>query len=458
MKIVVCIRRGLDGEINLFDACAYEEALKIDNAEIVLLSMAPEKDKDFFLGLTRLGASKAIMLSDKKFAGADTLATAYTLSLAINKIKPDLVFCGRQTLVGDTAQTGPMLSVYSNLSLITNVMSIDNIGDKITCTTRNFGSKTENFPALLTIERINTLRLPSIFSKTGELEVWGFDDLGAECEKCGLEGSPTRVLQTFENNSGKRKCKFIDISELDNVIKENLETDVLENTSKITSNKKLSGVCIIGNEPSDYAETISDDYVIIKDKNVDDIVNYIKNNQLNAVLFASDDESKEIAAKVAAKLDLGLCADCTKLETDGEQMIMYRPALSGSIVAKIVSKTKPALATVRTVSDGSDIVVAAGYGAKEHIEKVKKFAKNYNAELATSRKMVDNNVLPYNMQVGLTGKTISPKIYIAVGVSGAVHHIVGMQKSGVIIAINNDKKAPIFDYADYGIISDINLL
>ncbi|MBQ4155229.1 MAG: FAD-binding protein, partial [Clostridia bacterium] len=395
MKIVVCIRRGLDGEINLFDACAYEEALKIDNAEIVLLSMAPEKDKDFFLGLTRLGASKAIMLSDKKFAGADTLATAYTLSLAINKIKPDLVFCGRQTLVGDTAQTGPMLSVYSNLSLITNVMSIDNIGDKITCTTRNFGSKTENFPALLTIERINTLRLPSIFSKTGELEVWGFDDLGAECEKCGLEGSPTRVLQTFENNSGKRKCKFIDISELDNVIKENLETDVLENTSKITSNKKLSGVCIIGNEPSDYAETISDDYVIIKDKNVDDIVNYIKNNQLNAVLFASDDESKEIAAKVAAKLDLGLCADCTKLETDGEQMIMYRPALSGSIVAKIVSKTKPALATVRTVSDGSDIVVAAGYGAKEHIEKVKKFAKNYNAELATSRKMVDNNVLPY---------------------------------------------------------------
>jgi len=458
MKIVVCIRRGLDGEINPFDACAYEEALKIDNAEIVLLSMAPEKDKDFFLGLTRLGASKAILLSDKKFAGADTLATAYTLSLAINKIKPDLVFCGRQTLVGDTAQTGPMLSVYSNLSLITNVMSIDNIGDKITCTTRNFGSKTENFPALLTIERINTLRLPSIFSKTGELEVWGFDDLGAECEKCGLEGSPTRVLQTFENNSGKRKCKFIDISELDNVIKENLETDVLENTSKTTSDKKLSGVCIIGNEPSDYAETISDDYVIIKDKNVDDIVNYIKNNQLNAVLFASDDESKEIAAKVAAKLDLGLCADCTKLETGGEQMIMYRPALSGSIVAKIISKTKPALATVRTVSDGSDIVVAAGYGAKEYIEKVKKFAKNYNAELATSRKMVDNNVLPYNMQVGLTGKTISPKIYIAVGVSGAVHHIVGMQKSGVIIAINNDKKAPIFDYADYGIVTDINSL
>ena len=68
--------------------------------------------------------------------------------------------------------------------------------------------------------------------------------------------------------------------------------------------------------------------------------------------------------------------------------------------------------------------------------------------------MVDNDILPYTMQVGLTGKTISPPIYIAIGVSGAVHHIAGMEKSGTIIAINPDKNAPIFDYADYGIISD----
>ncbi|MBQ5590589.1 MAG: FAD-binding protein, partial [Clostridia bacterium] len=396
----------------------------------------------------------AILLSDKKFAGADTIATAYTLSLAIKLISPDLVFCGRQTLVGDTAQTGPMLSVYSNFSIISNVMSIDNISDEITCTTRNFGLKTEKLPALLTIERINELRLPSIRSKVGEVEIWDAQFLGADVSKCGLEGSPTRVLKTFENTSGKRKCKFITLSELDDIIKENLRSDILKIDEKSLSDKKLSGVCIVGSEPAEYAESISDDYITIANEDDGEIVDFIKNNELNAVLFASDDESKEVAAKVAAKLDLGLCADCTKLETDGEQMIMYRPALSGSIVAKIISKTKPALATVRTVTDGSDIVVAAGYGVKDCIENVKKFAENYNAEFATSRKMVDNNILPYKMQVGLTGKTISPKIYIAIGVSGAVHHIVGMQRSGVIIAINPDKKAPIFEYADYGIVAD----
>ena len=172
MKILVCIRQGLDGEINPFDACAYEEALRVKNAEVILLSMGPLSAKDFLLRLTRLGAKKAILLSDKAFAGADTLATAYTLSLAVKKINPDLVFCGRQTLVGDTAQTGPMLSVLAQTQLITNVMSIDEIGETVTCTTRDNGIQTVTLPTLLTIERINNLRLPSIMSKLGEVEVW----------------------------------------------------------------------------------------------------------------------------------------------------------------------------------------------------------------------------------------------------------------------------------------------
>ena len=154
-------------------------------------------------------------------------------------------------------------------------------------------------------------------------------------------------------------------------------------------------------------------------------------------------------------LNLGLCADCTLLETDGNELIMYRPALSGSIIAKIVSLTKPGMATVRTVKSGGDIVVSAGFGAKDSIDKIKSFAKSLGADLATTRKAVDNNILPYDMQVGLTGKTVSPPVYIAIGVSGAVHHIVGMQASGTVIAINDDKSAPIFEYADYGIVASV---
>ena len=457
MKILVCIRQGLDGEINPFDACAYEAALQIKGAEVTVMSMGPQNAKDFLLRLTRLGAKKAILLSDKAFAGADTIATAYTLSLAVKKLSPDLIFCGRQTLVGDTAQTGPMLSVYAETSLITNVMSIDEIGESITCTTRDMGIQTAKLPALITVERINTLRLPSIMSKLGEVEVWSAEDIGADIEKCGLKGSPTRVLKTYENYSGKRKCKLITAEELDGVINEALKKN-REKVSVAKSDIKLNRVFIVGDEPYSFAETVSDDITVLEKTDAETIAETIKAQKPNAVLWASDAWSKETAAKVAAMLDLGLCADCTTLETDGEQLIMYRPALSGSIIAKIVSLTKPAMATVRTAKSGGDIVVAAGWGAKDSLDTVKAFAQRIGADIATTRKAVDNNILPYSMQVGLTGKTVSPPAYIAVGVSGAVHHIVGMQQAGTVIAVNPDKDAPIFDYADYGIIGNCDIL
>ena len=455
MKILVCIRQGLDGDINPFDACAYEAALRVSGAEVTIISMGPLSAKDFLLRLTRLGAKKAILLSDKAFAGADTIATAYTLSLAVKKLSPDLIFCGRQTLVGDTAQTGPMLSVYADTSLITNVMGIDEIGEKVTCTTRDMGTQTVSLPALLTIERINNLRLPSIISKMGEVEVWSAEDIGAEVQKCGLCGSPTRVLKTFENESGKRKCKFISFNELKSAIDEGLKKNKEKITVSATSNARLSKVCIVGEAPLSFAETVSDDITVLPLTNADDLAEKITELEPNAVLWGSDALTKKLSAQVGAMLGLGLCADCTLLETDGEKLMMYRPALSGSIIAKIESLTTPAMATVRTTQAGGDIVVAAGWGAKDSLEKIKAFADSINADMATTRKAVDNNILPYNLQVGLTGKTVSTPVYIAIGISGAVHHIVGMKQAGTVIAINPDKNAPIFDYADYGIVANI---
>ena len=458
MKILVCIRQGLDGEINPFDACAYEEALKVKGAEITIISMGPLSTKDFLLSLTRLGAKKAVLLSDKAFAGADTLATAYTLSLAVKKLNPDLIFCGRQTLVGDTAQTGPMLSVLAGTNLITNVMSIDEIGESITCTTRDNGTETVDLPALLTIERINNLRLPSIMSKLGEVEVWSIEDLGADTEKCGLTGSPTRVVKTFENQAGKRKCKFITFNELPQIIADALDKRNDEIKQAVSNSQKLSKVFIVGEGPRPFAETISDDITVLPLTNADDLAQRITELTPNVVLWGSDSLSKKISAQVGAILRLGLCADCTLLETDGEDLYMYRPALSGSIIAKITSRTKPVMATVRTTQNSSDIVVAAGYGAKDSIDLVKAFANKIGADIATTRKAVDNDILPYNMQVGLTGKTVSPPVYIAVGVSGAVHHIAGMQRAGTVIAINSDKNAPIFDFANYGIVGCVEEL
>ena len=152
MKIIVCVRQGLDGEISPFDASAYEAALRLQNAEVTLLSMAPSSSQDFLLRLTRLGAKKAVLLNDKAFAGSDTLATAYTLSLAIKKLGADLVMCGRQTLIGDTGQTGPMLAAFLDIPLVTGVMGIEQLPDgSLNLTSRSDGDVTVTTPALLCV-------------------------------------------------------------------------------------------------------------------------------------------------------------------------------------------------------------------------------------------------------------------------------------------------------------------
>lgn len=450
MKVVVCVRQGLDGEINPFDASAYEAALRLQDAQVILLSMGPLSAKDFLLRLTRLGAKQAILLSDKIFAGADTLATAYTLSLAIKKIEPALVLCGRQTLVGDTGQTGPMLSVLSGRNLLSNVMHMAQADGQILCTTRDGATAPAVFPGLLTLERIYDLRLPSILSKPGTVEVWDGQAIGADPEKCGLKGSPTRVLQTFENQSGKRKCRFIQWAQLPEVIAQARQKNEAPLAAQ-SGKKSLKKVCIVGESPRSFGQTVSENITVLPVASAEELAQRIRQEAPSAVLWGSDSLSKELAAKVSALLGLGLCADCTALEADGDTLVMYRPALSGSLIAKIVSQTTPAMATVRTAGQSGDILVAAGWGVKDGLEGLKAFAEGLQAEMAASRKMVDGGVLPYAMQVGLTGKTVSPPVYIAVGVSGAVHHIAGMERAGTVIAVNPDKDAPIYEYADYGI-------
>lgn len=454
MRIVVCVRQGLDGEINPFDASAYEAALRIPNGEVILLSMAPASAESFLLSLTRLGAKRAVLLTDKAFAGADTLATAYTLSLAVRQLAPDLIFCGRQTLVGDTAQTGVMLASLLDAPAITNAMSIDVDVESVTCTTRSGECVKKPFPALVTVERIHTLRFPGIFSRPGTVDTLDASALGADVARCGLAGSPTRVLASYENESGKRKCKWITPSDLDATVREAREKKA-EQASLTPSEKMLPCVLSVGEDVREMASLVSKNVMVIPKSDPVTIIEAIAKHDPDAVLFASDDESKYLAATVAAKLSLGLCADCTALESDGERLFMYRPALSGSVIAKIVSNTRPAMATVRTRNEASEVVLTLGFGAKDVIEKGKALAERLHAELGATRKAVDNDLLPYAHQIGLTGKTVAPLVYIAIGVSGAVHHIVGMQNSGTVIAINKDKDAPIFDYADYGIIADI---
>ncbi len=456
MKIVVCVRQSAAGELNPFDACAYEAALSIPGAEVTLLSMGPPSVEAFLKSLTRLGAKQAVLLTDRAFAGADTLATSYTLSLAIHKLQPDLVFCGRQTVDGDTGQVGPALSVLTGYSLIPNVMKMQIADEQITCTDRDAVIHKRPFPALLTVERINTLRLPSLRSREAEVLVWSAEDIAADVSRCGLIGSPTRVIKTFENDQDRRHCTFIEPSELKQAIQSGLEKGKKRVAPIVTSGARLSRVWIVGEAPREMASTISDDITVIELDEPEHMAQKIREGQPEVVLWASDTRSKAVAPQVATLLSTGLCADCTALETDGTELFMYRPAFSGSIIAKIRCMTRPQMATVRTLqADVAPIVVGLGMGVKEHMETAQAFADSLQARTAASRLMVDHDYLPYEMQVGLTGKTINPDVYIALGISGAVHHIAGVRQSGTIIAVNRDPNAPIFKYADYGIVCDV---
>ncbi len=449
MKILVCVKVS-KGEINPFDESALEAALRLSK-DVTVLSMGPKQTEEILKPLTRLGA-KVILLSDSLYAGSDTLATSYILSTAIRKQEFDLIFCGRQTVDGDTAQVGPMLSQMLEIPLITNALSVSCDETGVTATTR-IGEEQTTYPALITLERGYVLRFPSIFSKLADVTIWDNTQLGCDANRCGQQGSPTRVIQVFENERGRRLCQFISMDELRPLIAELKQKKRIQVTAD-ESEHKLKSVWAVGEEVLEKAHEIAEEVVLIPKENAATIAQKAQKEKPEIILWNADLWGRKTAPQVAALLQTGLCADCVALETDGNELYMYRPAQGGNITAKIVCETTPKMATVRTQSESMDVIVAGGKGVADDWERIQAFAQELGAELGASRGLVDMGKAPYEHQIGLTGKMVSPNIYLAIGISGAVHHTCAIESAGTVIAINPDKNARIFDYADYGILKE----
>ncbi len=443
MKAIVCVK-VINGELNPFDESALECALSLTD-DVTVISMSPQSAENVLKPLTRLGA-KVILISDRAYAGSDTLVTSYILSEAIKKLDYDLILCGRQSIDGDTAQVGPMLSAMLGIDVVTNVISLDK---DLTAKTRT-GEVKINIPSVVTIERGYYLRFPSIFSKIGEVTIWDNSHICCDISLCGLNGSPTRVLKTYESKAGKRKCKFITMNELIPLV-ENLRKQEFSESITEASGEKLKSVWAIGEKVYPKAQEIADEVILITETAPYKIAEMASEQNPSVILWNADLEGRKNAPITAALLNTGLCADCTALDTESESLIMYRPAKGGNITAKIRCLTTPQMATVRTESESSDVIVSGGKGVKDSYDKLCELAKTLNAELGASRGLVDTGTAPYEHQIGLTGKMVSPKIYIAVGISGAVHHTCAIEGADVVIAINPDKDARVFEYADYGI-------
>jgi electron transfer flavoprotein beta subunit len=228
------IREGIENIINPFDTYAIEEGVRLKEkygGKVTMITMGPLQAKVALREAVSLGADEMVLLSDRAFAGADTWATAFTLSCAFKKLeKPDLIICGRQTIDGDTGQVGPELAEMLDMPFIAYVSQIEEIKEGYLRVRRMVEEGHEvvetALPAVITVAKeINVPRLPSLRgimkSKSARIETWGIKELGIEESTVGLAGSSTQVIKIFfpqrvhraeilEGNLEKQVEKLID--------------------------------------------------------------------------------------------------------------------------------------------------------------------------------------------------------------------------------------------------------
>ncbi len=244
---------------------------------------------------------------------------------------------------------------------------------------------------------------------------------------------------------------------------------------------------LLGEKVKDHAQTLirhgADKVLVVEDEMLKEyvtepyakaITQIIKEKDPEIVIYGASSIGRDLAPRLAARIHTGLTADCTKLEIDEESknLMMTRPAFGGNLMATILCEDfRPQMATVRP---GVMQALDSDDSRKGEVEEIKvdftdadmnvkvldiakqELADKLEAEISASRASVDSGWITKDHQVGQTGKTVRPELYFAMGISGAIQHVAGMEESDLIIAVNKDPEAAIFEIADLGVVGDIN--
>ncbi len=581
------VREGVPLELNELDVYALTEAIRLrerHGGEVIAMTMGPPQAHEALATALAMGADRAIHLNDRAFGGADTMATARALALAIGREQPDLIFCGRHSIDAETAQVGPELAEMLHLPQISAVEQITlqrGAGGRELLATRETDEGSETLiaplPALVTAaEKLNEGIWPDeqatreASQQTERYQVLSAADLNADLTTLGQQGSPTWVANVEEDTYARAGAM---ITESDPAQAAKLLLDALEargllqpetgqaakqaEAGSIPARKgeplpgravwvvaerspqgmrrvtlellgkgvalaaalqgELAAVLIGGPDVTRDVETLAaygaervyvaadpalatyttDGYTAV-------LAGAIERYRPTAVLLGSTANGRDLAPRVAARLHLGLTGDCIDLGIDEQdRLIQYKPAFGNKILSSILSSTLPAMATLRPgmlsaiepdtsrkasieplpvegvaeqirtriVSqqqydtgvaelETASIVLGVGMGMGEPAQygEMYKLAALLHAAIGATRNVTDQGWLPKQKQIGLTGRAISPRLYLALGVRGAPEHIAGIRKAGFVVSINKNKRAAIFRHSDIGVVADVHAL
>jgi len=568
------IRDGVPSEVNPFDLLGLVRAVELKRSpedEVVVISMGPPAASEGLTNCVALGADRSVLVTDRALAGSDTLATSRALSLALEREKPDLIICGRNSTDGETGQVGPEIAELMGLPHVSHVRKLDLSEDGKSVivermTDEGFQTLECDLPAVVCVTEGVA---PELYPNREQMErAEGIPaeevtcaDLSSDLTQFGAEGSPTWVDEIrlvepnrlgilleeetpedaakqvadslrqrlaelaagpagSDQNGAAAQPRYPDGRERSIwVVAENTQQglahvtlEMLGKARELTQFTKSEVVAVLIAPQND--ETVAElasqgaDRVLVLDNSQigpifgrgvgQALAEAVRGANPYAVLFASTADGRDLASRLAARLELGLTGDAIDLEIDAEgRLVQLKPALGGNVIAPILSKTLPNLVTLRpglltpatpepgatatvdqlpaALFDGRDVRllkeefqedqvglvlanapvvlgVGMGFGGVENLAKIQEIARSIGASIAITRDVAHEGWLPQQVQVGISGRTIAPTVYLAVGIRGAFNHTVGLQRAGVIISINQNRRAVMFRSSDFGIV------